>query len=89
MEQGLQALLDRGASRRKLVLGVAFYGRVYRLASADNTGLHAPIDLLNRPKRGAFLRSDDIHAYFECRELVRQRRLFALLEALTQANVKQ
>ncbi|KAK8784848.1 hypothetical protein V5799_008785 [Amblyomma americanum] len=65
VEQGLQALLDRGASKRKLVLGVAFYGRVYRLASADNTGLHAPIDLLNRPKRGAFLRSDDIHAYFE------------------------
>lgn len=65
VEEGLRALLDRGASKRKLVLGVAFYGRVFRLADPGNTGLHAPIDLLNRPQRGAFLLSDNIHAYFE------------------------
>ncbi|KAL1483406.1 hypothetical protein MTO96_033213 [Rhipicephalus appendiculatus] len=65
VENGLQALLDRGASKRKLVLGVAFYGRVYRLADPRKVGLHAPIDFSKRPERGAFLMSDNIHAYFE------------------------
>ncbi|XP_077555615.1 endochitinase-like isoform X1 [Haemaphysalis longicornis] len=65
VEQGLRALLDRGASKRKLVLGVAFYGRVYRLAGRNNTGLHAPIDLHRTPKEGAFLKSDKVYAYFE------------------------
>ncbi|KAH7961118.1 hypothetical protein HPB52_002989 [Rhipicephalus sanguineus] len=65
VETGLQALLDRGASKRKLVLGVAFYGRVYKLANPKEAGLHAPIDFINKPERGAFLMSDNIHAYFE------------------------
>lgn len=65
VEQGLQALLDRGASKRKLVLGVAFYGRVYKLLDPENAGLHAPISLSERPEKGAFLKSDEIHAYFE------------------------
>ncbi|XP_037277917.2 endochitinase isoform X1 [Rhipicephalus microplus] len=65
VETGLQVLLGRGASKRKLVLGVAFYGRVYRLSDPQNVGLHAPIDLVKKPQRGAFLMSDNIHAYFE------------------------
>ncbi|KAK8784847.1 hypothetical protein V5799_008784 [Amblyomma americanum] len=70
VEQGLQALLDRGASKRKLVLGVAFYGRVYMLASADKTGLHAPIDIHNKPQWCAFLFRHDMPAYLEaCRNV--------------------
>ncbi|KAH7940997.1 hypothetical protein HPB49_008948 [Dermacentor silvarum] len=65
LEQGLEALLDRGASKRKLVVGVAFFGRVYRLAFPENTTLHAPIYLFNRPEKGAFLKSNTTYAYFE------------------------
>ncbi|XP_049527054.1 endochitinase-like [Dermacentor silvarum] len=65
VEQGLQALLDRGASKRKLVLGVAFFGLVYRLAVPENTTLHAPIDFFKWPEKGAFLKSKTINAYFE------------------------
>lgn len=65
VREGMQHLLDAGALKRKLVLGVSFYGRVYHLADRSNRGLHAPIDKLNRPQPGAFLNSDNIHAYFE------------------------
>ncbi|KAH7942113.1 hypothetical protein HPB49_020673 [Dermacentor silvarum] len=65
LEQGLEALLDRGASKRKLVVGVAFFGRVYSLAFPENTTLHAPSYLFNRPEKGAFLKSNTTYAYFE------------------------
>ncbi|KAL1471103.1 hypothetical protein MTO96_004393 [Rhipicephalus appendiculatus] len=70
-ENGLQALLDRGASKRKLVLGVAFYGRVYRLANPKASRLHDSINLLSDPDSGEFLKSHEIHAYFEV-EFVRK-----------------
>ncbi|CAN7940857.1 unnamed protein product, partial [Ixodes hexagonus] len=65
VQEGMQALLDRGAVKRKVLLGIAFYGRVYRLADPTIAGLHSPIDNLNRPQAGAFLRSDHIQAYLE------------------------
>ncbi|KAL1421432.1 hypothetical protein MTO96_004125 [Rhipicephalus appendiculatus] len=71
VENGLQALLDRGASKRKLVLGVAFYGRVYRLANPKASRLHDSINLLSDPDSGEFLKSHEIHAYFEiCRNII-------------------
>lgn len=65
VQEGMQEILDRGAVKRKLVLGIAFYGRVYRLADPRIAGLHSPIDKVNRPRAGAFLGSDHIHAYLE------------------------
>ncbi|CAH1980289.1 unnamed protein product [Acanthoscelides obtectus] len=46
-----EAWLSRGASRSKLNLGLAFYGRSFTLSDAQNNGLGAPISAPGLPGR--------------------------------------
>ncbi|XP_064455898.1 endochitinase-like isoform X2 [Ornithodoros turicata] len=70
VRDGMRDLFERGAFKRKVLMGIAFYGRSYKLRSAYNTGLHAPIDVNGNPRPGPILNSSEIYSYTEiCRFL--------------------
>lgn len=52
-----------GCPREKLILGMALYGRCFRLVDPDNNGIGAPA---NGPcKNGTYTREAGFLAYFE------------------------
>lgn len=62
--QGLKRLVELGAPKKKLVLGIPFFGRSYVLADKDNHSVGAPIkDVPAAP--GPFIGSNEIMAYYE------------------------
>lgn len=65
VKDGMRDLMDRGAHKRKLFLGLAFYGRVYSLLNDTNNGLRAPIDKDKEPRAGPYVNSTEIYSYAE------------------------
>ncbi|XP_064455902.1 endochitinase-like isoform X2 [Ornithodoros turicata] len=70
VKYGMRDLFDRGALKRKVMLGIAFYGRVYKLLYTNDTGLHAPIDTKNEPRPGPAVNSTEIYSYAEICRLI-------------------
>ncbi|XP_064455065.1 uncharacterized protein LOC135366323 [Ornithodoros turicata] len=64
VEDGLKRLEELGAPRKKLVVGIPFFGRSFVLADAGNHGVGAPTTQAPAAQ-GPFLDSDEIQAYFE------------------------
>lgn len=48
--------LDAGASKHKIILSIAFYGRSFTLKDQNQFGLHAPINGPGPGEDGGFLR---------------------------------
>lgn len=64
IEQGLKRLVELGAPKKKLVLGIPFFGRSYVLADKNNHEVGAPIT--SAPAiPGPFIGSNEILAYYE------------------------
>ncbi|XP_064455066.1 uncharacterized protein LOC135366324 [Ornithodoros turicata] len=69
IEDGLKWLEELGAPRKKLVVGIPFFGRSFVLANESNHGLGAPTTQAPAAP-GTFLGSDEIQAYYEICEKV-------------------
>ena len=55
--------LDKGADRKKLILGMPLYGQAFTLANPDNHGLNAPAP--QKGQAGEFTRAAGFLAYYE------------------------
>lgn len=52
--------LDRGLSKEKLVISVAFYGRSFKLKDPSQHGLHAPFDGPGVGDEGGIVKYSDV-----------------------------
>ena len=55
--------VSKGCPKSKLVIGMATYGRSYRLSKANNNGMGAAAS--GPADRGAFTRQPGVYAYYE------------------------
>lgn len=68
--QGMKRLVRRGAPKRKLMLGIAFYGRSYVLLDSRDHGVKARIKFNEQAKAGPYVNSTELKAYYEiCMDL--------------------
>ena len=57
--------MKAGFPAEKVVLGLATYGRPFRLESAVNNGLHAPKSRWESPRTGKYTRTTGSLSYYE------------------------
>lgn len=68
--QGMKRLVRMGAPKRKLMLGIAFYGRSYVLTDARDHGIKARIRFDEQAEAGPYVNSTELKAYYEiCMDL--------------------
>lgn len=68
--QGMKRLVRMGAPKRKLMLGIAFYGRSYVLSDASDHGVKARIRFEEQAEAGPYVNSSELKAYYEiCMDL--------------------
>uniref|UniRef100_A0A224YVR0 Chitinase n=1 Tax=Rhipicephalus zambeziensis TaxID=60191 RepID=A0A224YVR0_9ACAR len=68
--QGMKRLVRMGAPKRKLMLGMGFYGRSYVLLDARDHGVKARIKFDEQAEAGPYVKSTELKAYYEiCMDL--------------------
>lgn len=63
--QGMKRLVRMGAPKRKLMLGIAFYGRSYVLWNARDHGVKARIKFGEQAEAGPYVNSNELKSYYE------------------------
>lgn len=61
----INAWLRGGFPANKIALGLATYGRPFRLDNADNNGLHVPKSKWTPPRTGKYTRTTGFLSYYE------------------------
>ncbi|CAN7977319.1 unnamed protein product [Ixodes persulcatus] len=61
----MRRLVDLGAPKDKLMLGIAFYGRTYVLRDPAKHGVKARIKVTSRPEAGPYVNSHELMGYYE------------------------
>lgn len=70
ISEGMKRLVRMGAPKKKLMLGIAYYGRSYQLRDATKNGVKARIIFGGRTEAGPYVGSDELKGYYEiCQDI--------------------
>lgn len=61
----MRRLVNLGAPKDKLMLGIAFYGRTYVLRDPAKHGVKARIKATSRAEAGPYVNSHELMGYYE------------------------